>query len=101
VDFITTVLLCAPDRFVRREWLKEDEQLNLERAFRILDEKFPLVEERVADRTALMELRELMEASHQAYVAGDCVNGARLIQEFERLVRTQTKPRLVGKPNEH
>jgi hypothetical protein len=100
MDFITVVLLCAPDRFIPREWKAEDEQLNLDRAFWILRDRFSLVEPRVTDAEALPRIRGLLEASYRAYASGEHASGAHLIQDFREQIASATKPRLVSEPNE-
>jgi len=32
-DFVAEVIVCAPDMFIPMDWLKPDEQMNLERDF--------------------------------------------------------------------
>ncbi len=86
LDFITLVVLCAPDRFPREEFLKDDDQYDLDKEFRVLRDKFVLVEERVQSAETLSAMRELLDASFNAYRAGDAVKGAHLIQDFRSLI---------------
>jgi hypothetical protein len=93
VDFISVVVGCAPDGFIRREWETPEQHLDLDRAFTILREKFPLVEARTIDKEALPRMRELLEQSYQSYGDGEQQKGAHLIQAFEKLILESTKPR--------
>jgi hypothetical protein len=86
VDFISTVLLCAPDSFPRRDWLKPSEQLNLERAFQVLKDHFSLVRDRVDDEARLAPMEAELAAALRAYQAGEVGNGAKRLQSFERMV---------------
>jgi hypothetical protein len=86
VDFITLVLLCAPDRFIKQDFLPDDEQWNLAMAFDVLRDKFHLVEERLNKPELAPELRKLLEASQAAYKAGEVVKGAHTIQDFRKLI---------------
>jgi hypothetical protein len=84
-DFITTVVLCAPDRFPIREY--HSARLDVESAFAILLNKFGFVEERIADPDLMLRLRAILDASLAAYRASDDLKGAHLLQDFERLIR--------------
>ncbi len=90
VDFLSTVLLCAPDRFPRRDWRTEDEQINLERAFQILNEKFALVSSAMTAEEKVEAMR-LLGVSRDAYRSGDRANGASAIQQFRSFL-TDKKP---------
>ena len=88
VDFVSVVLLCAPDEFPRRDFLSEDEQMNLDRAFEALLGNFSLVEDRISEESVRTELRQTLDAALVAYKAGDEIRGARNIQAFEKLLIT-------------
>lgn len=82
-DFIATVVLCAPDRFPVRDYLPPDQQMNLERAFEKLrggiDVAYPEVYYEVKRR----ELGAILDGAYAAYQAGDKIEGARLVHEFQ------------------
>lgn len=84
-DFISYVLLCAPDEFPEEDYLPPDEQMTLEKAFAELLTKLPLVTPRVpSDRLPL--LKTMLEMSLEAYQNADSIRGAQLLQEFEGLI---------------
>lgn len=86
VDFISYVLMNAPDDFPEEDYLQQDEQMNLEKAFDELRSGMPFVEESVTDSATLTQLRALLDASLSAYRLGKSVEGARLLQDFEKLL---------------
>ena len=82
-DFIAYVLGSAPDQFPVEDFLTEDQQMDLERAFDLLrhgveiaypDDFFP--EKRVL-------LNEILDRSYALYKAGDDVAAGHLLNEFE------------------
>ena len=86
IDFISVVLLCSPNRFIYRDYLEEEDQLNLERSFKLLYDKFSLVEARIRNPSVLPEIRALLDASLAGYHAGNEMTGAHRIQEFRNLI---------------
>ncbi len=91
VDFITLVLGDAPDRWVKEDFLEDEDQLDLEKAFAILRDKFYLVEQRITRPEVIPEILALLEATFDAYKAGDGKQGAFLIQDFEELILRNTR----------
>ncbi len=93
VAFLSLVLTDAPDRWVKEDFLKEEDQLDLEKAFELLRNKFHFVEERVRDPQTLVDLRALLEATYAAYKAGESRRGAFLIQDYEELILKSARRR--------
>ena len=91
LDFISTIIGCAPNQFPKEDFYTNEEQLDLEKSFRLLDWKFPLVEERLRDQDLVPELRRLIQASLEAYRQDDDIKGAHLIQDFEALILTNAR----------
>lgn len=91
VDFITLVLVGAPDHWIRESFLKDEDQLDLEKSFTVLREKFDLVEQRINRPEAIPVILALLEASYAAYKSGDSKKGAFLIQDFEELILKSTR----------
>ena len=86
-DFISTVLLCAPDNFPVRSYLPDSEQLTLDLAFDNLRyglETF--ANPRMKDPARRDEARRLLEASYEAYKAGEKQKGAHLIQDMRLVI---------------
>jgi hypothetical protein len=85
-DFIGYVVLSAPDRFPREDYLADEEQMNLDRAFAELRAGAALVEQDFPGANETRGLTELLERSLQAYKRGDEVAGAHLLQDFQNRV---------------
>ena len=84
-DFIATVVLCAPNRFPTRDYLPDDEQMNLDRAFEELRHGITFAPERLGSDTR-SRLHAILDESYSAYQRGDDVGGAHLLQDFERTI---------------
>lgn len=82
-DFIAVVVLCAPDRFLKEDYLAEEDQLTLDRAFEELNGGMELVRKEIKDEVELARLQRLLDESLAAYRAGNDVKGAHLLQDFE------------------
>lgn len=85
-DFIATVVLCAPDRFPKRDFLAEEDQLTLDRAFAELNAGMEFVRKRNPDPAVHQQLQGLLDESLAAYRRGEEVKGAHLLQDFEQVV---------------
>ncbi|KWE78476.1 hypothetical protein [Burkholderia territorii] len=86
VDFISYVLLSAPDDFPVEDYLSDDEQMNLDKAFDELKGGMRFVEQRIHDKDVVARLHGLLDASFVAYRADDSTKGAHLLQDFQRLL---------------
>jgi len=84
-DFIGYVVLYAPDRFPREDYLPEGEQMTLERAFAELNAALAMVESDLPNAPS-SNLRGLLEQSAAAYRSAEPVRGAHLLQDFQDLV---------------
>ena len=82
-DFIGYVIISAPDRFPVEDYLADDEQMNLEKAFEELYKGLELIDERVADDSKKAKLSDMLKESISAYRSGDEYKGAHLLQDFE------------------
>ena len=89
-DFLSLVYLCAPDRFPKEDFLRDDEQLTLDKAFAEIDRGMNLIQTKVHDETVLAQLRSLRDTSLAAYKAGDRMQGSRALQEFKRILAAKT-----------
>ena len=85
-DFLSTVIVYAPDRFPSREYLGPADQLTLEGAFEELRYGLRFVRPTTDELGTLRHLRELLVGALAAYRAGDDVRGAHLLQDFESIV---------------
>jgi exonuclease VII small subunit len=85
-DFIGYVVLRAPDRFPKEDFLSESEQMNLEKAFIELQNGIKLIEREFPGADKERGLSMLLERALASYRNGETVSGAHLLQEFEALV---------------
>lgn len=82
-NHIGYVVLCAPDRFPIEDYLRADEQMNLDRAFEQLQEGVTIAYPDDFHPEKRAPLNSLLEMSLAAYRSGDDVEGVRLLQEFQ------------------
>jgi hypothetical protein len=92
VDFISYVLLSAPDDFSREDYLSDDEQMTLDKAFEELNGGMKFVAAKVKDDAVVAKLQSILDESHAAYRKGDKIKGAYLLQDFEKNLLNHTKP---------
>ena len=86
-DQISVVLLSAPDNFPKFSWMRDEDVLDLESAFDSL--RFGLetfANPRMKDPARRDEARRLLEASYEAYKAGEKQKGAHLIQDMRLVI---------------
>lgn len=81
-DFLSLVIVHAPDDFPQEDYLTSDEQLNLVRAFGELYRGLAMLSSS-ARSNDVPALRELLDRALIAYRAGEDLKGAHLLQEFE------------------
>lgn len=86
IDFIALVVLSAPDEFPREDWLKPEEQLNLDRAFAELRHGFDCAAKEVGNTPALVAARAMLEEAYTHYREGRINPGAWKLQEMSRLL---------------
>ena len=82
-NFIAYVVLYAPDRFPREDYLPDDQQMNLQRAFERLRQGVDIAypPDYHADKRA--PLNSLLDMALASYQNGDLAEGARMLHEFE------------------
>ncbi len=83
-DFLSLVIVHAPDDFPKEDYLSDDEQLTLESAFSELRagvELFAKARHLKADDVA--ELQSLLDVSLKSYRSGGDIEGAHLLQDLE------------------
>jgi len=82
-EFLSVVWLCAPDEFFKEDWRKEDEQLDLEKAFVELERGLGFLKEKIKDDKKIAILEQLLKDIMDAYRVSDIKNGAKLVQEMQ------------------
>lgn len=83
LDFISYVVLYAPDEFPEEDYLSAEEQMTLDTAFRELSRGLRLALDEGAAKSEESVLRGTLAESKQAYERGDDAHGAQLLQRFE------------------
>ncbi|CAN7252209.1 hypothetical protein [Rhizobacter sp. LjRoot28] len=84
LDFLSLVIVHAPDDFPKEDYLGDDEQLTLERAFLELRDGMQFVAPKVSGGAALNALQAQLNQVLALYRQGDDVKGAHLLQDFEQ-----------------
>lgn len=90
LDFISGVIIHAPDEFPKEDYLSDDEQLTLELAFEELNHGMQFVKQKIKDEDVLIQLQSTLDASLAAYREGNDVKGAHLLQGFEKSLLENT-----------
>jgi len=85
-DFLSYVIVCAPNDFPEEDYLQPHEQMTLAKAFAELEAKLSVVSERVKGKDVVALLRELLSMAHNSYLHGQDVEGAHMLQEFETII---------------
>jgi hypothetical protein len=83
VDFLSLVIVHAPNDFPKEDYLREDEQLTLENAFDELKNGMKFVKPRISDDAAFEALCGRLEQVLVLYRQGEETQAARLLQDFE------------------
>lgn len=85
-DYIYFVILSAPDRFPKVGPFSENPQANLAHVFNEINAAMSWLEKKIKDNAKLSQLKTLLENAEQAYLEGDNITGAHLLQDFQDIV---------------
>jgi hypothetical protein len=85
-NFIGYVVLCAPDQFPQRDYLRAEEQMNLEGAFAELSRAIALVERDFPGADEQRGLSTTLSRALACYKDGDTLSGAHALQDFQDLI---------------
>lgn len=85
-DFIGYVVLRAPDQFPREDYLRDDEQLTLDKAFDELRAGVRLVQADFPERQVSGELQLILDESLALYRSGERVAAAHRLQDFSSAI---------------
>jgi hypothetical protein len=85
-DFVTSVILEAPNDFMEMDWLKPEDQMNLDRAFVGLRYGLDLAAKEKGESQLLARCRALVEESYAEYKAGRDHAGQLKLEEVEKLL---------------
>lgn len=82
-DHIAYVMAYAPDDFPYRDFVADDEQMNLERAFDQLRQGVEIAYPEQSFASKRIELNNILDRAYAAYQNGDDVAGGHLLNEFQ------------------
>ena len=82
-DFLSLVIVHAPDDFPTEDFLPPEEQLNLDLAFKELHAGVEILSAKRANSPEKQVLHALLDRSHAMFAEGKEIEGARLLQELE------------------
>lgn len=85
MNFLSYMVLYAPHDFPEEDYLRSSEQMTLERAFQVLNDGVFLLRGGFRDKD-VCSVQSLLNESMEAYMAGDIVKGASLLQKLESMV---------------
>lgn len=88
-QFLSVVILSAPDDFPQEDYLSEDEQLNLERSFNYIRKSFSVIPEISENPDKLQSYMEITEQAYREYELGEVVKGAKLLQEMRSNIEAE------------
>ena len=82
-DFISLVIVHAPDDFPVEDYLGPDEQLNLYMAFNELRNGIGLLASSGVDAEQIKSLLAILDSAYAEYQAGNDIKEAHALHEFE------------------
>jgi len=85
LDFISLVVVYAPNEFPQEDYLSPEEQLTLTMAFDELRFGLESFLRSTCDPQVFTQLESLLERSLQHYEQGRDVEGAHVLQDFEAI----------------
>ena len=86
-DFVSMVIVCAPDQFLSQDWRSPEDQWNLERAFSGLRFGLDLVAREKRETRDLARCRELVKLAEIEYREGRNHQGQARLEEMEMLLK--------------
>jgi hypothetical protein len=85
-DEIGYAVVCAPDSWMYKEWRSPSEQDSLESVFQTMRDAIAIIDPKIATPTVLPRIKSLLEESYQAYLSGDGLRGAHLLNDWSALI---------------
>lgn len=82
-NFIALVVVYAPDRFPKEDYLAADQQMTLQKAFEKLRDGIDVLYPDAQWAEKREALRDILRNALSAYESGDHIGGARLVHEFQ------------------
>jgi hypothetical protein len=88
-NFIAYVRGYAPDLFPKEDFLTDDQQMTLDRAFEQLHQGVSIAYPEASFEEKRQELRAILDRSYVAYRSGEDIAAGHLLNEFESLIFKQ------------
>lgn len=85
-QLLHVIVLCAPDRFPTRDFLKAEDQLTLNTAYRDMNYGMQFVAKKIRNTDTLAKIQSMLDQSLEFYLQGEKVKGAHLLQDLEDLI---------------
>lgn len=85
MDFLSMVVFHAPDRFPREDYLADDQQLDLDKAFAELRNGLRFA---ATEPVQLAAARRLTDQAHEAFSHGRRPDGSRAIRKLEGCLKS-------------
>jgi hypothetical protein len=82
-DHIAYVMAYAPDQFPYRDFLPDDQQMNLDRAFEQLRQGVEIAYPEPEFASKRTTLNDILDRSYAGYRAGEDVAAGHLLNEFQ------------------
>ena len=82
-NHIAYVLGCAPDRFPYRDFLPDDQQMNLDRAFEQLRQGVEVAYPEPSYASRRAALNDILDRSYAAYKGGEDIVAGHFLNEFQ------------------
>jgi hypothetical protein len=86
-DYLTSVIIEAPDAFMEMDWLPPEDQMNLDRAFVGLRYGMQLAAQEKGESPLLDQCRTLVEEAYVEYKAGRDHVGQLKLEEVDKLLK--------------
>lgn len=93
IDFIAGVVIRAPNRFPKEDFLKPEEQLNLDRAFDELRYGLDRVSEDLGESSEIVTARTMLEEAYTHYREERIKEGAWRLQDMSQLLEKMPRKR--------
>lgn len=86
INFLSVVIVSAPDKFLQFDFIAKGGQMNLARAFYELNEGLRFFKDLNGNGIMLSSVQQLLDKSLRAYRNGDKIEGAHLLQDLEGIL---------------
>lgn len=86
-EFLATIIIFAPDSFPNEDYLPDEKQLNLMKAYDELFLGLKFISEKVEDDSVVKLTKQYLEDSKRLYEEGNESKATKTIQELREILR--------------